>query len=114
MREICQILLEAPAKGPTIQYKPVNLAYNPLAVVNSAAAIAAAAAAQKKTLGSLGIGGGAAGGLQAQQLGLLGQNPLPASLQEVCPSSPRAVYRFHVYLLVHISHLKRHLNEATK
>ncbi|KAL3085855.1 hypothetical protein niasHT_039019 [Heterodera trifolii] len=45
MREVCQILLDAPAKGPTIQYKPINQAYNPLAVANSAAAIAAAAAA---------------------------------------------------------------------
>ena len=90
MREICQILLDAPAKGPTIQYKPVNTAYNPMAVVNSAAAIAAAAAAQKNksagTATGLPFGIPTAGHLQTHQLSaLLPQmaNPLQASLHEV-------------------------------
>uniref|UniRef100_A0A914I4A1 K Homology domain-containing protein n=1 Tax=Globodera rostochiensis TaxID=31243 RepID=A0A914I4A1_GLORO len=95
MREVCQILLDAPAKGPTIQYKPVNQAYNPLAVVNSAAAIAAAAAAvtaqqqqqQHKAL-PMGIGTATAGGAfspqaTAQLSALLPQaNPALLSVQE--------------------------------
>ncbi|PAV81895.1 hypothetical protein WR25_17309 isoform E [Diploscapter pachys] len=67
MREVCQILLEAPPKGATLSYRP-KPTFNPLLIASSAAAIANAQAQQLTTAALLqNIPQGAAAAFLPQQ-----------------------------------------------
>ncbi|PAV81891.1 hypothetical protein WR25_17309 isoform A [Diploscapter pachys] len=97
MREVCQILLEAPPKGATLSYRP-KPTFNPLLIASSAAAIANAQAQQLTTAALLqNIPQGAAAAFLPQQFpgvipaGELSRG-LPPGFGSPLPSLPSTAY----------------------